>query len=122
MSSLSLVALAHRAVLPLAVALAAALLAGALLAGALVVAGLLLLLLVLLQPARTAAATAPAAHSALHPLVITPAACKTSVPAASPAPGEGQVVQAEPAAGPPGPVTAAVRETSKRTRAARQDR
>jgi hypothetical protein len=92
MSSLSLLALAQRAVLLLAVALAAALLAGALLAAALLAGALLVagLLLVLLQPARTAAATAPAAHSALHPLAVMPAGCKTSVLAASPAPGEGQ--------------------------------
>src|SRR5689334_14152555 len=53
-------------------------------------AGLLLLLLSLLpQPARNAAATAPAAASALQRLAIIPAACKIPAPAASPARGEG---------------------------------
>ena len=94
MSSLSLPTLAQTAALPLAVALAAALLAGALEAGALeagaLEAGALLaLVLALLHPARNAAATAQAAHNALHPLAVMPAACKTPVPAASPAPGEG---------------------------------
>ncbi|MCW2891349.1 MAG: hypothetical protein JWO75_838 [Actinomycetia bacterium] len=35
-----------------------------------------------------------AAHSTLHPLAIMPAECKTSVRAASPAPGEGQRARA----------------------------
>ena len=96
MSSLSLPTLAQRAALLLAVAVAAALLAGALLA--LLAAGLLLEL-ALPQPARNAAATAPAAQTraalgTLHPLADMPAACKTPAPAASPAPGEGQRARA----------------------------
>jgi hypothetical protein len=91
--------LAQRAALLLAVGLAAALagalLAGALLAGALLAAGLLPALVAAPpQPARNAAATAPAAHSILHPLAVMPAACKTTVPAASPAPGEGKRARA----------------------------
>jgi hypothetical protein len=91
--------LAQTAALPLAVAVAAALLAGALLGGALVagalLAGVLLaLVLALLQPARTAAATTAAAHSTLHPLAVMPAACKTPLRAASPAPGEGKRARA----------------------------
>jgi hypothetical protein len=81
--------LAQTAALPLAVALAAALLAGALEAGSLEAGALLALVLALLHPARNAAATAQAAHNALHPLAVMRAACKTAVPAASPAPGEG---------------------------------
>jgi hypothetical protein len=97
MSSLSLPTLAQMAALLLAVALgaallAAALLAGALVAGALLAAGLLLaLVLALLQPARNAAATAPAtqtraAHGTLHPLAVMPAACQD--------PGAGRVTPA----------------------------
>jgi hypothetical protein len=114
------------AALLLAVALAAALLAGALLAGALLVAGLLLaLVLALLQPARNAAATAPAtqtraaqtraAHGTLHPPAVMPAACKTPVPAASPAPGEGKRDPAEVAASARRPATSSAARAGRGT-------
>jgi hypothetical protein len=97
MSLLSLPTLAQTAALLLAVAaalLAGALLGGALVADALVAGALLALVLELLQPARTAAATTAAAHSTLHPLAVMPAACKTPLRAASPAPGEGKRARA----------------------------
>lgn len=73
------------------------LLLGLLLALLLLPVGLLLalvllvgLLLLVLQPARNAAAATPATASALHCLAIIPEQCRIPVPAASPAPGEGQ--------------------------------
>jgi len=56
---------------------------------ALLLVGLLPLVL-LLQPVRNAAAATPATASALHCLAIIPEQCRIPVPAASPAPGEGQ--------------------------------
>jgi hypothetical protein len=84
----AVLALAEALAVALAVALAAALLAGAL-AGVVLAGALLALVLELVQPARNAVATTPAAHSTLHPLAVMPAACKTCGPAASPASGEG---------------------------------